>query len=82
MGICCPWPRDSYSYGGLCSHDALLEMVAGDFDLSAEQLEAIAADIKEKNRLYQANYYQNLNAQDPEGLAARMRESNARYFFA
>lgn len=79
IGSCCLWPRDSFSYLGLCSHNALLEMVLGDFDLSAEQLEALAADIREKNRLYQANYYQNLKTQDPEGLAARMREADLRY---
>jgi len=79
MHICCPWPRDSFSYGGLCSHNALTEMVAGNFDLSGEQLEAIAAEIKEKNRLYQAKYSQDLKAKDPESLTVRMREANARY---
>lgn len=79
IGICCPRPRDSFSYGGLCSHNALIKMVVGNFDLSDEQLEAIAAEIKEKNRLYQANYYQHLRAQDPEGLTARTREASARY---
>lgn len=79
LGICCPWPRDSFSYGGLCSHNALLEMVAGDFDLSGEQLEVIAAEIKEKNRLYHVKYYQHLLAEDPEGVKARMREADARY---
>ena len=81
MGACCPWPRDSYRYGGLCSHNALLEGVNGNFDLSAEQLEAVAADIKEKNRLYRkqhneqysSKHYYEQKAQDPEGVAARSR---------
>ena len=79
MRICCPWPRDSFSCGGLCSHNALAEMVAGRFDLSDEQLEAIAVEIKEKNRLYHVKYYQDLKARDPESINVRARESGARY---
>lgn len=54
-------------------------MVAGNFDLSGEQLEAIAAEIKEKNQLYQAKYFQDLKVKDPESLTDRTREANARY---
>ncbi len=87
MGACCPWPRGSYRYGGLCSHNALLEKVAGNFDLSPEQLDAVAADIKEKNRLYRkqynkqygSNHYYDQKAQDPEGVAARTRAKYDRF---
>jgi hypothetical protein len=48
---CCPWPRNSLSYIGLCSHSALAEDVTGNFELSSEQLEAVAAAIKEKKLL-------------------------------
>jgi hypothetical protein len=27
MSGCCPWPRNSFSYSGLCSHSALAEML-------------------------------------------------------
>ena len=48
----CPWPRDSFSYGGLCSYSLFVELFVGNFDLSNEQLEAMAAVIKEKRRVY------------------------------
>lgn len=79
MSTCCPWPRDSFSYRGLCSHNALLERISGNFDLSGEQLEAIAAEIKEKNRVYQANYHQLERALNPEGLEERQRKAEVRY---
>lgn len=36
----CKWSREIPEYDGLCTHSALREAVAGDFDLSAEELEA------------------------------------------
>ena len=50
MAACCYWPRDSFSYRGLCSHNALIDTVVGDFGFSDEQLEAMAAAVKEKNK--------------------------------
>lgn len=41
---------------GLCSHNPLHKDVSGNFDLSAEQLQAIAAEVKEKNRVYHAEH--------------------------
>jgi len=41
-------PRDSFSYRGLCSHNALPEGIAGNFDLTPEQVKALAALVKEK----------------------------------
>ena len=79
MGACCPWKREEFTYHGLCSHNAMIEMILGDFDLTGEQLEHIAAEVKEKNRLYHINYYQNMKAADPEGLSARQREADVRY---
>ena len=54
-------------------------MVAGHFDLSGEQLEAIAVKVKEKTRSWHLKYYQDRKAQDPKGLKARTREIHARY---
>ena len=51
MSSCCPWPRGYFSYSGLCSHCALAEYIAREFDLSSEQLEAIAAP--DRVRAYQ-----------------------------
>ena len=77
IGFCCPWPRDSFTYGGLCSHNPLFEKVNGNFGLSAEQLEALAADTKEKTRLYQAEYDRSRYAKDPEFFRAKSREVHA-----
>lgn len=56
MSACCPWPRDSFLYGGLCSHAPLIESVRGHFDLSSEQLEALAVEVKERTRNRMADY--------------------------
>ena len=37
------WSLSDFEYKGLCSHTPLMETVAGDLDLSPEELEAIAA---------------------------------------
>lgn len=50
MGHICFWDRHTLEYDGLCSHCSLNEGIHGDFDLSAEQLEAQAVD-KENKRL-------------------------------
>jgi hypothetical protein len=50
MGSCCPWERDKFSYDGLCSHNPLSESVRGEFELTAEDLIAIAADKRERHR--------------------------------
>lgn len=38
----CLWGRTALEYDGLCSHNALREVPAGDFDLTPEELEAKA----------------------------------------
>ncbi|KAG8161690.1 hypothetical protein KVR01_008677 [Diaporthe batatas] len=43
IGSCCPWPRDSFTYGGLCSHSSLNDPMRARLDLSAEQLELLAS---------------------------------------
>ena len=40
----------TYSWGGACSHNPLIEAIIGDFDLSAEQLEARAALVKARRQ--------------------------------
>lgn len=65
-----PWSLDSFSYHGLCSHNPLLGGPAGNFGLTPEELEALAAAVKEKNRIYMANYHQTMRA-DPEAMAKK-----------
>lgn len=38
MRSCCPWPKELFSYHGLCSHNALAEKVHGNFDLPLNSL--------------------------------------------
>lgn len=46
----CRWDHNTPEYDGVCGHCCLDEGIRGDFDLSAERLEAQAAE-KEKKRL-------------------------------
>ena len=56
FGDLCPWSQDLFEWNGLCSHSPLVEYVAGDLKLDSEQLEAMAATTKEKDRQYQHEY--------------------------
>lgn len=73
-----PWPRSDYDfdYQGLCSHSPFLEDVPGDLDLSPEQLEKIAAAVKEKNRQYQIEYQKNLRANPTPQYKATQQRNN------
>ena len=50
MAHICPCDPDTLEHDGLCSHCSLNERILGDFDLTAEQLEAQASE-KEQKRL-------------------------------
>jgi hypothetical protein len=79
MGVCCPWSRDAFSYHGLCSHNSLLEAVHGNFDLTPEQIEALAAVAKEKTRLSNSSQRKRMRELDLEGYQARKRKDDATY---
>ena len=79
IGDCCPWSRDDFTYHGLCSHNALLEAVHGNFDLTPEQIEVLAVVAKEKKRLHNASQYKRIRELDLEGYRARGRRSAATY---
>lgn len=74
MGSCCPWPRASFTYGGLCSHSALCEGVHGDLSLTQEQLENIAAAVKQKTKDYMAAWRARQNEEDPQRIKDYMLE--------
>ena len=57
-GSFCPWPWVSFEYQGLCSHNALFDPIRANFDLTPEQLETIAAEFEDKERLRKAADYQ------------------------
>jgi hypothetical protein len=83
MSHICHWPRDTLEFDGLCSHCALAEPVSGDFDLTSEQLEAQAAELKQRRSALQAvvntNYQQNQMLNNREGYKARNRKKSATY---
>jgi hypothetical protein len=49
MSQICPLAIDTLPYDGLCSHCCLSEGVSGDFDLTPEELDAKAAEIKQRH---------------------------------
>jgi hypothetical protein len=61
MAHICLRDREILDYDGLCSHCCLYEGIRGDFDLSAEQLEASAIQKKEtraeKQTVHNSNYH-------------------------
>ncbi|KAF2417225.1 hypothetical protein EJ08DRAFT_84066 [Tothia fuscella] len=78
----CPRPLSSLSYDGLCSHSPLREGPLGNFDLSAEQLEAIATVAAERARVrfnaYLSNYRKVERALHPEKVKERKRKQHAK----
>lgn len=44
----CPWARHSLEYDGLCSHSPLWEPPVGDHSLTPEELEELAAKMKDR----------------------------------
>ncbi|POS69791.1 hypothetical protein DHEL01_v211815 [Diaporthe helianthi] len=51
IGSCCLWPRGSFTYGGLCSHSPLNDLMRANIKLSAEELEQLASENAELQRL-------------------------------
>ena len=76
FGNLCPWTQDLFEWDGLCSHSPLLELILGDFDLDAEQLEKKAAATKEKKRQQDREYHQNMQANPTPEYRERMRKKS------
>lgn len=73
----CPWARELFEYEGLCSHNALLEPFnTGGKHFTEEQLEEMAAETHERNRLYQIEYQRNLRANATPQYKARQHANN------
>lgn len=70
----CRWGRDTLEYDGLCSHSPLIEIVPGDFSLSAEELEAQAAVFLKRHQEYMHEHYTKTKAKDPVEFLARKAE--------
>lgn len=70
--LMCPWERADLPYTGLCTHCSLFEAVVGDFGLSAEELEAQSAEMKERRAAAQSVISSNFHF--------RQLETNAEYY--
>lgn len=83
IGACCPWPLGVFTYNGLCSHNALRDMIRGQFNLTTEQLEALSALAKERpkeqDKLWRAKYRKRKRELDPEGYGAHIREQKCHF---
>ena len=75
----CPWSTLSFTYNGICSHNPLTEAVEGDLELTEEELEEIAAAVKEKNRKYQQAYGKALRAASRPAFKASQKARNAKH---
>ena len=75
----CPWPLKSFNYYGACSHNPLREAFHGDINLSGEELQKIADEVRHNNLAYGKEYHarQRLEA-TPEFKAAQAR-ANAKH---
>lgn len=72
----CPWPLDSFDYDGTCSHNALKEAFYGELDLTKEQLQKIADDIKAKNIAYGRAYHKKQRVDATPEFKAAQRRAN------
>ncbi|KAF4986302.1 hypothetical protein FDECE_16023 [Fusarium decemcellulare] len=79
IGAHCPWPQSSFSYRGLCGNNAMIEGVNGNFDLTAEQLEALAAEDRRRRNAFSVTYRQAAMVDDPDRRLGLEREYGARY---
>jgi hypothetical protein len=74
----CGWNLGAFRYEGLCSHSAFLEAVRGNFNLTAEQLETLAAERKaeasERDTETSAKSRHLKLLQDPYAAMERSRE--------
>lgn len=77
-GGACLWPKESFTYKGLCTHSALLEgwRDSEDIGFTAEQMEQTAAVTKERNRLYQYEYGRRLRANPTAAHIATYTRNN------
>jgi hypothetical protein len=63
MSVCCPWDRSLFTYDGLCSHSALMDgVIKGNFGLSTEQIEEMAAASRDQIRRNHASSEVNIKA--------------------
>lgn len=85
MGHICFWDRIDFEYDGLCSHCSLNEGIHGEFDMSAEEIEAYVKEREEKRvflrRENNSNWHYKKMAEDYDDYImqadARVKRSRA-----
>ena len=75
----CLWDRHNLPYNGLCSHNPLSESPPGDWTLSDAEMEAMAAEFKERRRVYIKEYHEKAKRDDPEQFLAEKRAQRKLY---
>jgi len=66
MAHICRWDREDLDYDGLCSHYCLNEGIPRDYELSAEQLEALSVEKNKKRKADQREISSNWHYQQME----------------
>jgi hypothetical protein len=75
---CCAWDLDAFQYDGVCSHSAFKEGIRGNFELTAEELEAVAATRAERHRQDRLEDYHKSVEADPYAVREDQRDAAAR----
>ena len=75
----CKWPRDELEYDGLCSHNPLVEIPAGDHSLSAEELEAQAVEALERRADSVRRCREKARLERPEKYKAKAIENRRKH---
>ncbi|RDW73886.1 hypothetical protein BP5796_07328 [Coleophoma crateriformis] len=75
----CPWDHATLEYDGLCSHNPLSEVPPGDHELSAEQLEAQAAELKQNRADYISEWREKTKKNKPDEYYAKANKNRKLY---
>ncbi|KAL8959735.1 MAG: hypothetical protein Q9183_005587, partial [Haloplaca sp. 2 TL-2023] len=73
-----PWSPSTLLWGGLCSHNPLVEGVEGSFHLTPEELADIDEKIREKIKKYGILYQKQQRQRSPDRMKAVSRQNNQR----
>ena len=74
-----PWARQTLPYNGLCTHNPLKELPAGDHDLSAEEFEAQALEMVQQQCELKRKSYERTKRDNPAKFKARQIKNRRTY---
>ncbi|KAH4195240.1 hypothetical protein HBI95_195590 [Parastagonospora nodorum] len=70
------WTREELPYDGACTHNPIGEPVYGNFHLSKDELKQMAAETRERNRIYQLEYARELRKNPTEQYKKTQKANN------